>query len=175
MGKKTSVVVLNYNADIIGHYPSITAAARDMGCTYANLNHKICTRQTYKKMLFIREREHRELWYAGRTDELKFKKAKERFHERALKGWENLSPEQRSSRMSGCRKAVKELWESGKHPILVHVKKICIPVVCVETGVEYPSISTAAKALGVKAQTLHRRIQEGKQVNGKTYKKIGHE
>lgn len=157
----TPVVALNKDAKVIGYFESISAAARYMGTNYVNVNNRLMMGKPYKQILFMREREFRELYLKGDTDKLKFKSRKEAMHERAIKIWKSMSKDKRSEYLQKLAESRRQWFEKNRGAAIEAFSRRRKPVIDTLTGTVYPSISEAARRIGSTTQRVHADINRG--------------
>lgn len=155
------VVALNKDAKLIGYFNTITEAAKSVGTTYATISDCVWKRRTYKQILFVPEKEYKDNWERGTTDQYKFPSKQEKRainRQRVIDFWKSKPAEVRKSMNAN-------LYNAGKKWIL---ENRCKKVLHVETGIIYNSISECSRALGIGRDAVYHRIKKQKRVKGVT-------
>lgn len=170
---KRPVVALNKDAKVVGMFPSISAMARYMGVPHQNISTCIKEQRPYKRMRIMYEEEFKRLWMFQDTDRLKFGTRKEIRSEALRRRWSCCSQEEKEKfkRKVSETKRIRYL-ENLSHPLRISHCKCSHPVMCVETGLKYPSINQAASAIGVRPGSLHRRVVKGLPCKGYTFVRL---
>lgn len=157
------VVALNKDAKLIGCFGSITEAANHIGTTYATLSNCVWKRVTYKQILFVPEREYRDSWERGTTDQYKFPSKSEKRvinRQRVVDFW--------ASKSSDVRKTMAvNLYEGGKK---WNIKNRGKKVLHIETGNVYDSFHECARELGIGVDAVRYRVRKGFKIKGITLK-----
>ena len=165
------VVAVDRNGQVISYYESITEAARINGSRRANISRSVINRTLHKGVLWLYEKDYRELWFEGRLDELHYSVRKIR-SESARKGWSKRTRAQREAQKEACRKKRLEYLSRHKPDMEKVWSERCKPVLCISTGKVYESASAFARVIGVDHSAVTYAIRNGRKTKGMIVKYI---
>ena len=161
---RLAVVAINSKGEVAGSYESITQAARINGTECQNISKAIANRTYHRKHLWMYEKDYRNYWMEGRTDELKIS-WKEFCSKRSKKRWANMSEGSKAERNRKVSLA-RRLDESNTHRMSALGISRRKKVKNYTYGEVYESVTAAAKALGSDTAYISRVIKEGRTYKG---------
>ena len=165
MSNLKPVVAINQKGEAIAYYESAMEASRVNGIHVSNLYYAISNGTPCHRFRWMHEKNYRELWMNDRTDELRFSN-KELHAERTRKQWENMSEERKKERCRRISERKKEMYQKGIISRNVGAEVRSRPLICYNTGEEYPSVAAFARAIGTQSTYVSKAIRRGKRVKG---------
>lgn len=165
MSNLKPVVAINQKGEAIAYYESAMEASRINGIHVSNLYHAIGHGTRCYRLRWMHEKDYRDLWMDDRTDELRFSN-KQLHAERTRKQWENMNEERKKERCRRISERKKEMYRKGIISRNIGSEARCRPLICYNTGEEYPSVAAFAKAVGAQATNVSKAIRKGKRVKG---------
>jgi len=163
-----AIVAVGNDGAMAGYFEKIMDAVRKYGFTAGKLGEAIKTGKVYYGFKWMLDDDYKKLWLEGKTHELAFERTK--YNRPMTKGTTPFKPmaewsdeSKRKYRESQSRKA-KRLWHDPNCKFGKCVVKK--PIVCVNTGVEYPSIKQAARELGIQSHQITGAISRHGTVHG---------
>ena len=167
------IVVINHKAEVLGVYDSIKECIEINGFPACVVYHAAAQRFTYRGMMFISQEEHREHWENGTLHLLQFGTKKERLHNGILKTVQNRSaPEIENRRRRLISEKHKKLFDEGKSNLNKAIQARKRPVMCIDTGQVFPSVSDAAAAIQTNNGAICRSIRKGYRTRGVKFKYV---
>lgn len=173
---KRPVVVLNKDAKVVGAFPSVSELARYMGVTRQSVSVCIKEQRPYKRMRIMYEEEFKRLWLLNDTDRLKFGTSREIRSQAGLRRWAACTEAEKEAMKRKVGQKNRANYErNAEHPLRKRQQECSHPVVCVDTGISYPSITQASAFIGVHPDSLRKQMLKGRPCRGYTFVRIGQE
>ena len=167
---KKPIVAINCRAEILGAYDSITQCAELNGFPLLSIMNALRYKRVYKGgIMFVSQAEHRKHWEQGTLHLLQFKNRKDRTAERVEKMLKsrNLVREHWGKRMSEIQ---RQRIKDGTSSIWKATEKISQPVMCIETGQVFSSLTKAAESMGMARNSVVYSAKRGRPVKGYHFK-----
>ena len=165
MSNLKPIVAINQKGEAIAYYESAMEASRINGINVNNIYYAVNHGTRCYRLRWMHEKDYRDLWMDGRTDEIRFSN-KQIQSNGVRKQWANMSQEKKDERCRKISERKKEMFQQGVISSASAVAARSRPLICYNTGEEYPSVAAFARAINTQATYVSKAIRKGKRVKG---------
>lgn len=159
------VVAVNQRGEAVAYYDSAMEASRMSGINVNNLYKAINHGTRCYRLRWLHEADYRTLWMEGRTDELRFSN-REIHSDRTSRQWKGMDRKRKEERCRRISERKKELFRQGRISLEHAVKARSRPLICFNTGEEFPSVTAFARSMGLHTTNVSKAIRLGRRIKG---------